>query len=217
MIPRLLVASDQSEFKKFIDTYISENRGFTSHIYSVIPEEGKSITIEQIRNLKKELVISSEKRLVIIHDFQKAKHEAQNALLKTLEDQTVSNQFFICTNNLGAVLPTILSRSQVVMLESDASAQSDISVVQEVINSYFQNPTFSILNHESFQPTTVDDASLLFDQIIRVLRIRVLQGDVVASKLAEYALELKALLRTNNLNPQLSIDSWCLMARKYIN
>lgn len=213
MIPRLLVATELSEFETVIQKYLDEHNNMHNSVFKIFPEEGKRITIEQIRQLKKELLISSTKRLIIIYDFQTAKTEAQNALLKTLEDQTDNNQFILCTNHLGGVLPTIVSRCHVEILSPTASEEIDIRL-QGAIDILLQKKSYSFLNDEVFQVSTIEEATQLFSQIIHVLHQKIHAGDAHAAWLAGQALEIASLLKTNNINPQLAVDSWCLLAKR---
>ncbi|MBR2725195.1 hypothetical protein IKF28_00815 [Candidatus Saccharibacteria bacterium] len=76
------------------------------------PEEKKTITIEQVRNLiaklgKKQL----SDRLIIINTVELLNEEAANAFLKNLEEPQDKVHFALLTNEISAVMPTILSRS----------------------------------------------------------------------------------------------------------
>ena len=76
------------------------------------PEEKKTITIEQVRNLiaklgKKQL----SDRLIIINTVELLNEEAANAFLKNLEEPQDKVHFALLTNEISAVMSTILSRS----------------------------------------------------------------------------------------------------------
>ncbi len=53
-------------------------------------------------------------RYIIIRDAHKLRDEAANAFLKTLEEPNPNTSFILTTSNLNALLPTIVSRCQVV-------------------------------------------------------------------------------------------------------
>lgn len=212
-LPKLLIASDPAQFEEEIKKYVAEHPEFNNSIYKVYPDEGKTLSIEQIRELRKELLITSTPRLIIIYDFQTAKAEAQNALLKTLEDQTAYNQFFLCTNQIGSVLPTIISRCQIV----DLISHETFTVDQEILNSIhmlFTTSGSAFLQDKNFQVSSLEDAKLLFHKVLVALQSQIKQGDRLACIAAQEALELSALLKSNNLNPQLTVDSWCLFVKK---
>ena len=84
----------------------------------VKPEkEGGSIKIEAVRQLIKDIYFKpfeAKKKVYIIDGAQNMKHEAANALLKTLEEPPTDSILILITDNLKALFHTIVSRSQVV-------------------------------------------------------------------------------------------------------
>jgi replication-associated recombination protein RarA len=81
----------------------------------------KNISIEQIRNLKIELQkppIYAKRRIVIIMDADMLTIEAQNSLLKILEEHQNKTTFILITSNYLKILPTILSRTLKISFKS---------------------------------------------------------------------------------------------------
>ena len=88
----------------------------------VLIEEEKQIPIESIRNLIREVArkpLKSDYKLVIIKDAHKMREEAQNALLKTLEEPPAYAVFVLTTDQKTKLLPTILSRCTVFRYEEE--------------------------------------------------------------------------------------------------
>ncbi|MHB1296458.1 MAG: DNA polymerase III subunit delta' [Anaerolineae bacterium] len=86
----------------------------------VEPLDGK-IKIEQIRALQHDLSISPYEgrwRVAIITEFHLATLEAANALLKTLEEPPGRVIIVLTASDAGLLLPTIVSRCQVLPLRS---------------------------------------------------------------------------------------------------
>ena len=81
-----------------------------------IKAEGNSIKIAQIRDLQSDIVIKPHKKykIYIIDKAEKMTVEAQNALLKTLEEPPEYAIIILVTNNKESLLPTIRSRCEVV-------------------------------------------------------------------------------------------------------
>lgn len=79
-----------------------------------VTHEKASIGVDDIRlQLNNEILIkpySSKYKIYIIDEAEKMTEQAQNALLKTLEEPPVYGLILLLTNNLSALLPTILSR-----------------------------------------------------------------------------------------------------------
>lgn len=82
----------------------------------LIPEE--KVGIDKIREVKKFFGIkkwdSKNQRVVLLPHAQGLSLEAQNALLKTLEELKPGNFIFLGAGNKEALLPTISSRCQII-------------------------------------------------------------------------------------------------------
>lgn len=81
--------------------------------YYIINEEGESIKIDTIRNITEkafEKPILSEEKVYIINDFEKMTKEAQNCLLKTLEEPPEFVVIILISSNENIILNTIKSR-----------------------------------------------------------------------------------------------------------
>ena len=82
-----------------------------------IEPDGVSIKIDQIRALKKQLAFSpfaGGMRVVLIEEAQTMRREAGNSLLKLLEEPPPDNLFLLIASDAEPILPTIVSRCQVV-------------------------------------------------------------------------------------------------------
>lgn len=81
--------------------------------YFVINEDGETIKIEQIREITSKVVeqpIVSERKVYIINDCDKMTVEAQNCLLKTLEEPPEFVVIILISSNESGILNTIKSR-----------------------------------------------------------------------------------------------------------
>jgi len=79
----------------------------------VLPNNKKNIVVEDIENIVSEsyvLPLEGEKKIYILNNFDMATVQAQNKLLKTLEEPPKSVVFIITTTNENNVLATIKSR-----------------------------------------------------------------------------------------------------------
>jgi DNA polymerase-3 subunit delta' len=78
-------------------------------------ESGKTIGIEGVRNIKNFLGLSAfggGKKIAVINDAHLMTHEAQNALLKILEEPSPSSMIILISANPAELLPTVVSRCQ---------------------------------------------------------------------------------------------------------
>jgi len=92
-------------------------------VINVVPQNGK-IKIEQIRELQHQVALSPYEgrvRVCLISNMQLATTEAANALLKSLEEPPARVIFLLTATNIDLLLPTVVSRCQVLQLRPVAS------------------------------------------------------------------------------------------------
>ncbi|MEM6997472.1 MAG: hypothetical protein AAF413_01020 [Patescibacteria group bacterium] len=101
-------------------------------IYGEKPRVGElflfnDYTIDGVRTLIRELGQKrsnpKKPRMIVIDDFEKLQHEAQNALLKSIEEPPEGTHFVLTTSNEDKVLGTIASRCQVVKMKRPAKEE----------------------------------------------------------------------------------------------
>lgn len=84
-------------------------------IFELRPEEDKkSIPVDAVREAIRNMYIlpsQSEARVFIIESCESLKKEAQNALLKSIEEPRPNTFFFLLTTELSRLLPTVRSRA----------------------------------------------------------------------------------------------------------
>lgn len=99
----------------------------------VIILDNESFTINSARELKEleSRVATSGERKVFVISFNFITREAENALLKVLEEPSAGTHFFLMTTFGDRLLPTLLSRLHVVDAATDErvlQSSSDISI-----------------------------------------------------------------------------------------
>jgi DNA polymerase III, gamma/tau subunits len=101
----------------------------------IIKPEGQSIKKAQLEDLQKEFSTKSivqGKKVYVVMDADKLNNSSANSILKFLEEPEENIYALIMVDNLYQVLPTIVSRCQIIKLQNN-------------INSYFGNSTTEIL------------------------------------------------------------------------
>lgn len=89
---------------------------FNSPDYIEIKPDGNSIKIAQIRKLQSDILVKPYKsyKIYVIDEAQKMTVEAQNALLKTLEEPPKYAIIILITDNKESLLDTIKSRCEII-------------------------------------------------------------------------------------------------------
>jgi DNA polymerase-3 subunit delta' len=85
----------------------------------IFDSDDQALKIDEVRNLQRELSLSPNEgqyRVVALCNFERATLSAANALLKTLEEPAAQVVLVLTATDPGALLPTIVSRCQVLTL-----------------------------------------------------------------------------------------------------
>ena len=90
-----------------------------------------TISIDDVRSIQefvklKTLGSSSVRRAIVIEESEALTREAQNSLLKLLEEPPADTVIVLTTSNLTSLLPTIRSRSQIIRIKSPKREASDV-------------------------------------------------------------------------------------------
>jgi DNA polymerase-3 subunit delta' len=84
-------------------------------VHRVAPEgAGEQIRLGQVQALIADLALlplEGRARVAIVEDAQRLNTDAQNALLKTLEEPGASTCIILCADDAGPLLPTVVSRT----------------------------------------------------------------------------------------------------------
>lgn len=193
MIPILLVASYESAVT-YIDNVIKELQLNSSTVFKYYPDP-KIIKIDTIRDITYKLHRSyPQRRLFVIFGFDTSRLEAQNAFLKTLEEDFTKAQFILVAENESNIVETIRSRCRVVRVKQNLLQKTQSSIIhfyeQEIKNK--------------------DDAINAIDNIINQFRGLLKKNDSadiipIISILKESFL-VRSLINVNNVNPVIALD-----------
>ena len=122
-----------------------------------------SVGIEQIRTLKNRLSLrpyNSPSKAAFIHPGELLTIEAQNALLKTLEETGENSIVIITAPQPESLLPTVISRCRIIRLPSrleiNFNEEETISIIQN-LSSIIQSGVGERLSLASFLPKTREE------------------------------------------------------------
>ncbi len=100
----------------------------------VIEPDGSRIKIDQVRAVQHDLALSPVEgkfRVAIFNQFELATIEAQNALLKTLEEPPSYAVLIVLASDPELLLPTIVSRCQLITLRPLTVAQVRAALIDQ--------------------------------------------------------------------------------------
>lgn len=94
------------------------SKGVHPDVRLIEPENG-TLKIDQVRQVQREAVLApyeGKRRVYLFAEFHLATEEAANCLLKTLEEPPSQVVLILTANDVGGLLPTIISRCQTLYL-----------------------------------------------------------------------------------------------------
>ena len=147
----------------------------------IIEPDGAHLKIDQVRALQHDLALAPNEgryRVAIFNQFEVATTEAQNALLKTLEEPPDYAVLMIITADPELLLPTIVSRCQLIALRPLTIAQVRLALTA---TWHIENDRADLLAHLSggrlgWAVTAASDNSILdtrtkrLDELIILLK-----------------------------------------------
>jgi DNA polymerase III delta prime subunit len=127
--------SQKEQLKILLKRIFNKDLKESPDIHVLNPEKENSIGIEEVKELQKAMKykpFQEEKQVGIILQAEKLTTQAQNALLKTLEETTETSIYILCVNNERNLLPTIKSRGIVIY----SFSQIEKTTVEEDLENF---------------------------------------------------------------------------------
>lgn len=202
-----LLISDNSQLSFSWFEELKKQLAITIADILVISREDQ-IQIEDIRKLQKQIKLkphSSSYKLFFIHNTDFLRKEAANALLKTLEEPVGSSIIVLSATSPDKLLPTIISRCQIVRLNSGAENQ-------DKINSQVAKELKTIKNMKIYEKFNYvkglikkEDLNNWLENLIYFFKkdINLEKNRIILKKL----LESQRLLTETNANKQLIMEN----------
>ena len=138
----------------------------------IIRYDGKETSIkkgdiEYIQDTFKKSSLEGKAKIYIIENIESATKEAMNTLLKMLEEPTSGIFAIFTTNNISRVLPTILSRCQVIDIKPDSKEV----IYKALIKSNIPEEAAKILTYLS---ASEEEAKNLYDERFEYMQTEVI-------------------------------------------
>jgi len=222
---RKVEKEDKSYLRGFLSNILKTKKPLSLEILSSHPDihnlevtDKLSIGIEDIKLFQKKLIykpFQESSQLGIIHDSQKLTHEAQNSLLKSLEESDDSTIYVLTVDNEKNLLPTIRSRARIIY-----------SHVEKIVESSLQDNFFDldlVSQFEKIQEASEDrGVSIeLINQIENSLKskfeINIKNGNIDGSK--KFLEDLKVIQKSrekinSNCNRRLTLEAMAIQLKE---
>lgn len=211
----LIIVSKNSETSlEQINRLCSKNK--ISNIDKDISTFDKAVGIEDVRNIQKKLYlkpIKSKDKAVVINASLGLTIEAQNALLKILEEPPSNTLIILVTSNKNALLPTVLSRCKIIEIKEDMKiSDAEISEYQKILMSLSRDGVGEKLKLSQDFSKTKEEAILFLQNLIIAAREKLTKNpqDKTALKILSDFQKAYAIIKSTNATPRLMLENLLL-------
>lgn len=209
----LIVSKDKNQIQKFLDKIIAENKIDRFDITTLEQEE--AIGINNVRTLQKTISlkpINSSKKIVLIKNSENITIEAQNALLKTLEEPPEDTIIILSASAKEALLPTILSRCKIVEFYNHTISFEDKEKALQEYKKIIKSNMGDKLVIAQELANNKQDALLWIESLIYILRNEFIKdtSNAFHHNLLKKLQKTHFVLSTTNTNLRLTLENMLL-------
>lgn len=208
----IIIHQDKAKREKHLTKILVHEQISSFDVQRVIGDT--SIGIEEIRHMQKTVFLTpvkSVKKAIVIEDAQTLTIEAQNALLKILEEPPIHALFFLSATSTDPLLPTILSRCSSIHLEENPlklTSEEIQSLETDIALLLSDSVTKRLLLAEKIAREK-DTITTWLNQAIVYLRTKMLTDLPTNSHLVLILNKLQEayrLITTTNTNPRMVLE-----------
>ncbi|OGC49770.1 hypothetical protein A2716_00190 [candidate division WWE3 bacterium RIFCSPHIGHO2_01_FULL_40_23] len=204
----LIIGSNQKEADALISEKIKRNgiKGLNNPDLLTLIPVGKSIGIDQVKSARAFLSkkpISATCKLLIIKEGGKLTHEAQNALLKTLEEPNKSSQIIIVANKETELIPTVLSRCKKIRVGESEQIPGEINKLAKHFLNETTGGRLSTIDEHKDIFTDRELTVWFINSLISIARADLNKNSI---KFLELCQKVEKDIKTTNVNPRLAVE-----------
>lgn len=174
----------------------------------------KAMGIPDVRNIQKNILLKPFKgktKAVIIQAYEGITTEAQNSLLKVLEEPPANTIIIISVPNKELLLPTILSRCKVIALNDDQQTLSNEEITQlhNYLITIFQSGVGKRLKIAQDISKNKEEAVLWLEKMSIFLRTKLIEN-YEDSKYLNFLKSLQktyTIIKSTNVNQRIALET----------
>lgn len=210
MVSFLLITKNQIKATEYIANFCNQE-----HIYAldqtIFNPEG-SLGIAEVRIIQQKLLLKpfkSVKKVFVIYQANLLTTDAQNAMLKTLEEPPLNTIIFLTAENSETLLPTILSRCSKIILDNNQIDASNDGRIMEQLEKLSQDGLGEKLYIAQTAGEKKETALDWLEQSIIILRNKLLSGEDyenLANIIYRFQ-ETHRIIKTTNVNPRFALEN----------
>lgn len=225
----LFYGGSKDEMKKVAFDFAEYLKTDQFDILYIVPGEGKKeISIDQVRKIKKQLILSpynSFYKFAIIDKAETMTQEASDALLKTLEEPLGNTILILITATPDLLPKTILSRLQEIRFKSislnktakEFIIEEHINILKKPLNDIFKYIEKTTKDNKENKDNNAEIFAIL-DSWLFWFREILISGSPEAEKTLNIIKEIqktKDLISGTNVNQRLALENLVLCINNY--
>lgn len=208
----IVIHQEKNKRDEYLAMTINKNTISPFDILRITGES--SLGIEEIRQMQKTVFltpVNGNKKAIILEDAQTLTLEAQNALLKILEEPPIHALFFLSTSSIDQFLPTILSRCSLVRLQENPQeiTEETIAALEKDMKLLLSASISQRLALAEKIASQKDTTSIWLKQIILYLRTKMLanlESSISLTTTLNKLQEAYRLITTTNANARVVLE-----------
>lgn len=217
MIQSYIIQGNQKETEGYFRAFCDRHQ--IDRFDQICISSEKPLGISEVRDTQKRIMLKPLKgeRKAVALQAPDITREAQNALLKTLEEPPESTFLFLLLPSIQSLLPTVLSRCKLIRLEKRTEKVIDERTLEKILHA---STGEKLAIAESFGKTR-EDALQFLENLLLFFREKIIKrpDDPDASNMLFNLEETGKTIRTvqgTNVNPRFSLEQLLLRFPNYL-
>ncbi len=210
----LLICPDKTKRDAYIHLFCQKNN-ITIFDRTIIASE-TSLGVEAVRTMQKTAFLKplhSENKLIIIENAHTATVEAQNALLKIVEEPPNQTIIMLTADNDHSLLPTILSRCSIIALDAEKKENTpeEKAEIEEQLATIMQGSVGDKLVLAQQLAEKKENINSWIRNMMLLMREHMLEdGQTIYAKHIAQLQEAHRLMETTNIQPRFIFEHFFL-------
>jgi DNA polymerase III delta prime subunit len=207
----LIIAKNKNEATSYASDLLKENKVDPLDVNLQTYE--KAMGIEDVRNIQKAILLKPFRgkiKAVVVNAYENITTEAQNSLLKILEEPPINTIIIIATSTKEFLLPTIISRCKIISLweKETKLPKEDLSKFQDILNTLFNSKTGDKLKIAQDIASDKEDVGLWLEKMAIFAKDKLAEND--NAKYLKFLKELQKTyknIKSTNVSPRVALEN----------
>lgn len=203
----IIVAADNTESRKLQTEKLLANASITPFDITLIDDE--TLGIEEVRNMQKAIFLKprGEYKAIILRNASRITIDAQNALLKVLEEPPDDTLIVLEVEKSDNLLPTICSRCKIITLRAGNTATNTLQD-NSILNSLSSMTVGDKLKLAQDKGKTKEDAIIFLKELILAARQNNKNGTFTS--MLKPVQKTYTIIETSNVTPRFALENLLL-------